>query len=72
MSKHVFTNNKDLRKILGQLEEQGWTIVKTAGRHLRCLSPDGVTAVITGSTPSDARSNQNFKSQLRRAGAVVR
>lgn len=62
---------KDLAKILGQLEAQGWAVRLSASSHWICRAPDGVSTVVNGSTPNDYRGFRNFKSALRRCGAVI-
>lgn len=60
--------NKDLRKLLKAVEDQGFTARRTSGGHWQIRGTDGrVVAVIAG-TPSDVRSWKNTIADLRRAG----
>lgn len=57
---------KDVDKVVKDARKRGWTVTTTKrGNHLRLTHPEhGV--VFMGSTPSDYRSIQNFKSLLKR------
>lgn len=68
-AKHI-TSNKDLRRLLCAIEEQGFTIEIRRAGHLKVTAPTG-QVFFTGSSPSDKRAILNFRSQLRKAGAQV-
>lgn len=68
-AKHI-TTNKDLRRLLAAVEAQGFTVEMRKAGHVKVVAPTG-EVFFTGSSPSDRRSILNFRSQLRRAGAVV-
>jgi len=68
-SKHI-TSNKDLRRLLALIEEQGFIVEIRRGGHVKVTAPTG-EVFFTGSSPSDRRSILNFRSQLRRVGAQV-
>lgn len=61
------SNNKEIRILLKIARQQNWRI-DGQGKHLRWFSPDGISIVVTGSTPSDHRALANIKRDLRRAG----
>jgi hypothetical protein len=47
---------------------QGWKIVQSNRGHWKWYDPKGKMAVVTANTPSDWRSEQNLKRDLRKAG----
>lgn len=57
---------KDLRALLDQAEQQGFTVTKQR-RHYRITCPSG-QPIFSSFTPSDWRSLRNLRSQLRREG----
>lgn len=59
--------DKDLRKIVKALEEQGFEVATTSKGHLMVLRNGEVIATFSG-TPSDWRSIRNSLSRLKRAG----
>ena len=59
--------HRDYRGLAELAEDQGWTIMKTNGNHVKFQPPKG-QGIITASTPSDHRAVANFKSHLRKAG----
>lgn len=61
---------RDIRPLAITAFEQGWTVVKTNGGHLKWTSPTGM-AIFSASTPSDARAVRNIRSLLRRNGLIV-
>lgn len=62
-------NRKDLMQLMREAEDQGWTVSKTNGGHLRWLSPQGIT-VFSSYSAGDHRTLKNTKSQLKAAGFV--
>jgi len=65
----VKVSDKDLQQIVDKAIESGWTVTYSRGNHLIFRSPDrSKPSIYTGSTPSDWRSNKNFKSTLKRHG----
>jgi predicted RNA binding protein YcfA (HicA-like mRNA interferase family) len=61
--------DKDIRKIVKQLEAQGWRI-EQGSRHLKAFPPDKSQGmVVIPGTPSDHRSIRNLIAELRRKGA---
>lgn len=68
--------NTKTRRSIGDLIEQaraqGWTVERTCGDHLRFRPADKTKPIVyTSSTPSDWRTRQNLKSDLRRAGLEI-
>lgn len=62
----IYTNNKDMKKIIKSATQQGW-LVEIAGKHIRWMSPDGKTLLYSPKTGS-YRSWANFMARLKRAG----
>ena len=60
----MLTNNKELRKILKDAEEQGWAFTKSRGRHIKGKHTTGKTTTISVS-PSDYRVLKNIQRDLR-------
>lgn len=58
---------KDYRSLFRLAEAQGWEHTRTGKDHHRFVSPEG-TIVVTSGTPSDKRSLENFRADMRRAG----
>lgn len=60
-------------------KKAGWTIEQTRNGHIRFRPPydwkgrhgESVAPLVTGSTPSDRRSELNFRAYLRRSGLEV-
>jgi transcription initiation factor IIE alpha subunit len=59
--------NKDLRKIIQALEDQGFAVSRTKKGHLRVLL-NGVWVTTLPGTPSDWRSFRNALAAAKRAG----
>lgn len=68
MSCKQVTSNKDLRRILRKLADQGWEIIQRKAGHLKLVAPCG-QAYFTGSSPSDFRALRKLTADLRRMGA---
>ena len=58
----------DTRRLLEALVAQRWKVELTGKTHWRAKSPDGVTIVHFGGTPSDRRWLENAVRDLRRGG----
>lgn len=61
--------NKDLKKVLAALDEQGFTVKTTKRGHVLVLK-DGRAVTTLAGTPSDRRSWLNGLSHLKRAGFI--
>ena len=61
---------RELRSAAKVAVGAGW-LVKTYSRHTKWYSPDGVTLVVTSSSPSDNRAIQNAIRDLRKGGLRV-
>lgn len=59
--------NKDTKKLVKQLEAQGFTVKTTKRQHLM-VSRDGRPITTLAGTPSDWRSLRNGLAALKRAG----
>ena len=59
--------NKDLRKIIQALEEQGFDVERTRKGHHRVFL-DGIWVTTLPGTPSDWRSFRNALAAAKRAG----
>ena len=59
--------HRDFRGLAELAQEQGWTLFKTNGNHIKWQPPKG-HFVVSATTPSDWRALQNTKSNLRKAG----
>ncbi len=60
--------DKEVRKLVAQLERQGWRVELRGSGHYLAFSPDGKTIVLFASTPSDHRWRKNTIARLRRGG----
>lgn len=63
----VATSNNDVRALIAYAEERGFTAERTNGGHIKFLHPQVAKPLFTSSTPSDWRTVENSKAQLRRA-----
>lgn len=59
--------HKDLRKIIKELEAQGFEVRVTKKQHLQ-IRKNGQHVTVLAGTPSDHRSWRNGLAQARRAG----
>jgi hypothetical protein len=66
-----YSNDKEVRRVLSQLEDQGWRI-RVGTKHIQCYSPDGVSIVSMSKTPGAYTAMKNWKAELRRKGAVIK
>jgi len=58
--------SKDLNNLVKQLVRMGWSFSR-GSRHGRLSSPDGGPVLTVPGSPSDHRTLQNFRSDVRRA-----
>lgn len=66
------SGKKDIERLVAIARAQGWVVDKTQRGHWRFLPVDRSRPPIIGSgTPGGARSFENLKSQLRRAGLQI-
>jgi len=65
----VYSNNKELKKIIKYAEKQGWRVLRTKSGHFKWYSPDGESIVTSPSTGSH-KSWKNFMALLKKAGYV--
>jgi hypothetical protein len=63
-------NRKDLRKLLGEAERQGFTVKTRKTGHHMVYGPDGSFVTTFAGTTSDWRSDKNGMSALKRAGFI--
>ena len=63
-----YSSNKDINQAVVTLERIGWKYVKK-GKHGAIISPIGRKLFVPG-TPSDFRSFQNFKRDIRQIQRV--
>jgi predicted RNA binding protein YcfA (HicA-like mRNA interferase family) len=61
---------KELKGLIREAEDQGWTVRRSKKGHLQFFAPDGETIVTAAGTPSDHRAMANLISRLRRNGFV--
>lgn len=59
--------NRDYRKQVECLLDEGWIATRTGKNHFRLSHPDAHRDVITSGTPSDHRATENLRHQCRRA-----
>lgn len=63
--------NSRLRALITAALDNGWTVDRTRNGHFQFRLPDGTVVGVSGSTPSDTRSLDNLRADLRRAGLDV-
>jgi len=56
----------ELQHLIDEAEQEGWTVSKTNGNHLRFTRP-GRRTVFGSATPGDHRAIANIRGKLRRA-----
>jgi hypothetical protein len=61
-----YCSNKDIDKLIRVLIRQGWDF-RRGGKHGRLAPPSGQPTMTVAKTPSDYRSLQNFRRDLRKA-----
>lgn len=67
----VRTSDKDLNILMAQADEQGWSVIRTGGHHIKWIAPSGAI-VFSGSTNSDKRAILNIKRELRFKGFIIK
>lgn len=68
----AYGSRKEIKAIIRQLEDQGWTVEIRRGGHYRAKAPDGKGIAFFPVTPSDHRGLKNLKADLRKLGAKIR
>lgn len=63
--------HKEIRQLVKQIEELGYTVVRDNGRHLKVLSGEGNYIYSLPSTPGRGRWKHNLISELRKRGVSV-
>jgi hypothetical protein len=58
----------EVAKVQRLAEEQGFRVTRTTNGHYQFYAPNRKDIIVTGGTPGDGRSWNNFMSQMRRAG----
>lgn len=61
-----YCSNKEIDQLIRRLVEQGWTF-RRGGKHGRLTHPRGRPTLTVAMSPSDSRSLQNFRRDLRHA-----
>lgn len=69
MSKRPKHPNKNLEKLLKQLEAAGWTATKE-GKYYKARCPCGIHQKTVKVTPSDPNYERNLRGWLRRTGCL--
>jgi hypothetical protein len=64
----LFCSNKDIDKLIRQLIGKGWRFQRRS-KHNRLTPPSGKGHVIVARTPSDRRSYENLRRDIRRVKA---
>jgi len=64
-------NTSDFQKIIEVAKSHDWTVRQTSKGHWCFLSPDKVTMVHTGGSPSDFRAIRNLVARLRQRGLNI-
>lgn len=62
---------KEVKLLLVEAEEQGFTWRFTKRCHVQVLNEEGRVVAGSGGTPGDRRSLLNFRAALRRAGVNI-
>ena len=63
--------NKDMKKIIAQVEAQGGSVRITSKGHILFRDRDGRAVATAAGTPSDPRSWKNTLAALRRGGFTL-
>lgn len=66
-----YSKCKAINDVVIKLLKDGWEVLRLNGGHPRIKSPDGKTTLTVPKTPSDWRTEKNWMSQARRAGAIA-
>jgi hypothetical protein len=64
-SAHQLSPDKDIRKLISEAEERGWTVEPTGSGHLRFKGTHG-QIVIVARTPKTSRAYHNYLARIRR------
>ena len=62
--------NKDIDTFVRQLIRAGWHFRRRT-KHGRLITPDGTRALTVAGSPSDCRSFENFRQDVRRAARGI-
>ena len=63
---------KELRKLVRQIEANGYTVERNTGRYYKVRNSDGNFVYALPATPGRGRWLQNLQSELRRRGILER
>lgn len=61
-----YCSNKEINYLIRELLREGWSF-RRGSKHGRLTSPGGWPTLTVAKTPSDCRSLQNFRRDLRKA-----
>lgn len=64
-----YSSKKDLNQLIRQLVRQGWRY-RQGRKHGRLTHPDGWPTMTVAKSPSDSRSVENFRHDLRKAASL--
>lgn len=56
---------REMRHLIQECRDNGWTVEKTRNGHIRFVSPAGEVVMCAG-TPSDGRARKNHLAHLKR------
>jgi hypothetical protein len=65
MNYRAISQSKDVRKIVSEAVNRGWT-VEHGAKHSRLVSPDGKSKITINGSPSDYRVNMKLTSDIKR------
>jgi predicted RNA binding protein YcfA (HicA-like mRNA interferase family) len=65
-----YCSSKEVDQLIRQLVSQGWSF-RRGGKHGRLTHPSGRPTLTVAKSPSDGRSLQNFRRDLRGAQAGI-
>jgi len=72
MRKNPKSTKKDIKRIIQEAKDQGFTVSKSKSGHIKWHAPDGKSIVVSSGTPSDSRAMANMKSRLKRVGLRIK
>ncbi|MGY2313150.1 type II toxin-antitoxin system HicA family toxin [Pseudomonas sp. SDO5522_S412] len=61
-----YCSNKEIDQLIRKLVRQGWSF-RRGGKHGRLTHPGGRSTLTVAKSPSDCRSLDNFRRDLRKA-----
>ncbi|WP_152965106.1 MULTISPECIES: hypothetical protein [Comamonas] len=64
-----YSSQKELNQLIRQLVRQGWSY-RQGRKHGRLTHPDGWPTMTVAKSPSDSRSVENFRHDLRKAASL--